>query len=98
MVAAPAALSEANEAPPLARRRRGARPGRHRIARDAQRPLKSFGVTQPAPPTGVFGLPFALLDGGSRKHKVLHGDPLNVVLAPAGAVADVDQTVRRRAL
>ena len=52
-----------------------------------------FGVTQMTPPTGDFGLPFALLDGGNGKHAVEHGGALNIVTAEGCAPIKISKAV-----
>ena len=78
-----AALSEANGAPPLAKNAQ-----RFLIDSGSQSTcannIRSFGVAQLTPPTGEFGLPFALLDGGNGRHIVDHGGPLRAVTVEGG--------------
>ena len=76
-------LNEASGAPPIA-----ADATRVLVDTGSQatcmRKFAPFGVAQMTPPTGAFGLPFALLDGGNGNHVVEHGDTLNIATVECG--------------
>ena len=46
--------------------------------------IGSLDITQKTPPTGEFGLPFTLLDGGNGRHIADHGGALSVVTVEGG--------------
>ena len=55
--------------------------------------FEASGITRPTPPTGDFGLPFALLDGGSCKLTVRHGGTLHVATVGGGTPTTVAKAV-----
>ena len=90
-----AALNEASGAPPLT-----ADPTRILVDTGSQttcmRKIASFGVTKKTPPTGDFGIPFALLDGGNSRHTVKHGGPLYIVTVGGAIPIKISKAVHAR--